>query len=92
MTLFIDADVEQIKQLRLVLLSFELLIGLKINFSKSQIFGVGYEGDRKQFSDLLGCYFGILPSSYLGFPPGDKYKGISKWDKVIDRFISSLAG
>lgn len=28
----------------------------------------------------------------MGLPLGDKYKGITKWDKVIDKFILYLAG
>ncbi|XP_026428862.1 uncharacterized protein LOC113324787 [Papaver somniferum] len=66
--------------------------GLKINFAKSQIFGVGYEGDLSVFSSLLGCYCGVLPTSYLGLPLGDKCGGIAKWDRIIEKFIAKLAG
>ncbi|XP_026419431.1 uncharacterized protein LOC113315356 [Papaver somniferum] len=52
--IFLDADIEQVKNLRLILLSFETLTGLKINFTKSQIFSVGYDGDLNVFSSLLG--------------------------------------
>ncbi|XP_026452409.1 uncharacterized protein LOC113352864 [Papaver somniferum] len=41
--IFLDSDVEQVRNLRSILLSFELLSGLKINFAKSQIYGVGFE-------------------------------------------------
>ncbi|XP_026442407.1 uncharacterized protein LOC113341915 [Papaver somniferum] len=72
--IFLDADVEQVRNLRLVLLSFEILTGLKINFSKSQIYGVGYDGDLSIFSSILGYYHGSLPTCYLGLPLGDKKK------------------
>ncbi|XP_026416677.1 uncharacterized protein LOC113312133 [Papaver somniferum] len=87
-----DADVEQVENLGLILISFELLTGLKINFSKSQIFGVGFDSDLAQFCDLLGCYSGSLPTTYLGLPFGDKSRGVSKSDKVIEKFIERLAG
>ncbi|XP_026450995.1 uncharacterized protein LOC113351176 [Papaver somniferum] len=82
----------KVKNLRLVLLSFELLIGLKINFAKSQIYGVGYDGDLSIFSSILGYYHGSLPTTYLGLPLGDKCGSIAKWDKVIERFTAKLAG
>lgn len=89
---FLDSDIEQVKNLRLLLLSFEQLTGLRINFTKSQIFGVGYFGDLSQFSSVLGCYSGTLPTTYLGLPLGDKRGGVAKWDKVIDRIIARLPG
>ncbi|XP_026410014.1 uncharacterized protein LOC113305128 [Papaver somniferum] len=76
--IFPDADEEQVKNLRLILISFEMLTRLKFNFAKIQIFGVGYEGDLSVFSSLLGCYSGVLPTSYLGLPLGDKCRGIDK--------------
>lgn len=69
-----------------------MIIGLKINFAKSQTNGVGYEGDLHQFSSLPGYYSGSLLTTYLGLSLGDKYKGIAKRDKVIDKRIYRLAG
>ncbi|XP_026383952.1 uncharacterized protein LOC113279473 [Papaver somniferum] len=77
--IFLDADVEQVKSLRLILISFEMLTGLKINFAKSQIYGVGYE-------------VVLSPTTYLGLPLGDRCGGVSKWDKIIEKFILKLAG
>lgn len=58
--IFLDADIEHIKNIRLILISFELLTGLKINFSKSRVFGVGFDGDLAQFCDILDCCSGSL--------------------------------
>ncbi|XP_026458788.1 uncharacterized protein LOC113359352 [Papaver somniferum] len=80
----IYADVEQVKNLRLVLLSFELLTCLKINFAKIQLYGVSFDGDLSVFSSIIGCYNGVLPTTYLGLPLGDRSGG-------IERFISKLA-
>ncbi|XP_026378053.1 uncharacterized protein LOC113272434 [Papaver somniferum] len=90
--IFLDVDIEQVKNLRLILLSFELLTGLKINFSKTQIFGVGFDGDLSQFCDILRFYSGLLPTIYLGLPLGDKCRGVAKWDKIVDKFIAKLVG
>ncbi|XP_026378227.1 uncharacterized protein LOC113272629 [Papaver somniferum] len=70
----------------------EMELTLRINFSKSHLYAVGDAGDMSTFTSLLGCYNSILPTSYLGLPLGDKYKGIHKWDNAIDRFISKLDG
>lgn len=53
---------------------------------------MGYAGDMNVFTSLLGCYNSVLPTIYLGLPLGDKYKGIHKWDRIIDRFNAKLAG
>ncbi|XP_026384636.1 uncharacterized protein LOC113280196 [Papaver somniferum] len=90
--IFLDADMDQIKNLRLLILSFEQLTGLKINFAKSAIYGVGYDGDIEQFSSFLGCYTGVLPTTYLGLPLGDKSGGYLKWDKVIESLKSWQVG
>ncbi|XP_026411199.1 uncharacterized protein LOC113306484 [Papaver somniferum] len=90
--IFLDADVDQVRNLRAILISFELLTGLKINFAKSQIFGVGFEGDLSIFSSIFDYYSGCLPTTYLGLPLGDKYGGVAKWDKIIEKFLSKLAG
>ncbi|XP_026378649.1 uncharacterized protein LOC113273095 [Papaver somniferum] len=90
--IFLDADIEQIKNLRLILLSFEQLTSLKINFAKSTIYGVSYSNDLAQFSNLLGCYSGVLPTTYLGLLLGDKSGGVAKWDKVIDNVTRILPG
>ncbi|XP_026416071.1 uncharacterized protein LOC113311449 [Papaver somniferum] len=50
------------------------------------------DADIEQFSSILGCYTGVLPTTYLGLPLGDKSGGILKWDKVIESFLKKLAG
>ncbi|XP_026450627.1 uncharacterized protein LOC113350713 [Papaver somniferum] len=79
--IFINADIEQVKNLRLILLSFEFFTGLKLNFAKSQIFGMGYDGNLSVFSSHMGCYSGVLPTTYLGFPLGDKCRGVANGKK-----------
>ncbi|XP_026396605.1 uncharacterized protein LOC113291268 [Papaver somniferum] len=68
------------------------LTGLRINFSKSHMYGVVYDGDMSAFPFLLGCYNSTLPKSYLGLPLCDKYKGIHKRYKIVDTFTVKLTG
>lgn len=50
-------------------LLFELMSGLKVNYSKSEIFSVGSDNSIVEFySDLFGCPVGNLPMKCLGVP------------------------
>ncbi|WVZ92700.1 hypothetical protein U9M48_038746 [Paspalum notatum var. saurae] len=54
--LFLDHDLDQAKNMKLVLCLFEQLSGLKINFYKSEIFCFGEAKEwESQYSNLFGC-------------------------------------
>ena len=64
-----EDDLDEAKNLKLVLVAFEKLSGLKINFHKSELFCFGLAKERsKEFSELFGCNQGALPFKYLGIP------------------------
>ena len=57
--IFIDHDLEQGKNLKLLLHAFEQLSGLKINFHKSEFFCYGAANEMQDFyTDLFGCNAG----------------------------------
>ena len=67
--IFIDHDLEQAKNLKLLLCAFEQLSGLKINFHKSEIFCFGASKEMKDtYTSLFGCNAGEYPFRYLGIP------------------------
>lgn len=47
--------ISQLKLLRCVIHSFEAVSGLKVNLSKSCIYGVDHVNDLWRFAELLGC-------------------------------------
>jgi hypothetical protein len=62
-----EDDLEEAKNLKLVLVAFEKLSGLKINFHKSELFCFGETKDRgKEYVELFGCVQGSFPFKYLG--------------------------
>ena len=66
--LFLKNDLEQAKNLKLILCVFELLSGLKINFHKSEIFCFGSaKAVEPQFTQLFGCEVGAFPFQLLSF-------------------------
>ena len=67
--LFMDHDLEEVKNLKLVLSTFERLSGLKINFHKSELFCYGKAKEvEKEYTRLFGCGSGSFPFKYLGIP------------------------
>jgi hypothetical protein len=67
--IFLDHDLDQAKNMKLLLTVFEQISGLKINFHKSEIF---FYGGVKEFQDeymkLFGCNAGEYSFRYLGIP------------------------
>lgn len=88
---FLDNDLEQVHNLKAVLLAFSLALGLRINFSKSKIFGVGDRALVAEAAAILGCIAGSLPSRHLGLPLGSSSRSKGIWDPVIETMEKRLA-
>jgi hypothetical protein len=64
--LFLEDNLDEAKNLKLVLSAFEKLSGLKINFHKSELFCFGETKERVgEYVDLFGCKEGRMPFRYL---------------------------
>ena len=90
--LFCDADEEQILHIRLLLLSFQAVIGLKVNVYKSEMVPRGEIVDVHALAEILGCRVGELPMSYLGMPLGAFHNSPSIWNPILEKFERKLAG
>jgi hypothetical protein len=78
--------------LKLVLSAFEKLLGLKINFHKSELFCFGETRDRSgEYVELFGCKEGEFPSRYLGIPMSPKRLSNKDWRAVEKRFQKKLS-
>jgi hypothetical protein len=54
--LFMDHDLEKEKNMNLVLSAFEQLLGLKINYHKSELFCFGEaQVEATQYVEIFGC-------------------------------------
>ena len=49
---------------------FEVISGLKINLTKSELISVGKAEKLDELALVLGCKVGVLPTTYLGLPLG----------------------
>ena len=75
-----------------MILCFEAVSGLKINFFRREIIGVRvHEHHLCQFAGILGCKAGTLPSSYLGLPLCIGTPSKSLWSPVMERLEKRLA-
>ncbi|GAU22230.1 hypothetical protein TSUD_227660 [Trifolium subterraneum] len=75
----------------MLLRSFELVSGLKINFVKSQIYGINVD-DRVLAADstFLSCKIGSIPFKFLGIPVGPNPRRRETWKPVVEAMNKRL--
>ena len=85
--IFIDHDLEQAKNLKLLLCAFKQLSGLKINFHKSEIFCYRVAKEMQDiYTNLFGCNAEEYSFRYLGIPMHHRKLLNSEWRKVEEHF------
>jgi hypothetical protein len=90
--LFMEHDLEKAKNLKLILLAFEQLFGLKINFHKSELFCFGEAKDHTQlYAELFGCNEGEFLIRYLGIPIHFWRLTNAEWKIVVERLQLRLS-
>uniref|UniRef100_A0A453CWY9 Reverse transcriptase domain-containing protein n=1 Tax=Aegilops tauschii subsp. strangulata TaxID=200361 RepID=A0A453CWY9_AEGTS len=68
----VEGSAVDITNLKFLLLCFQQMSSLKINFDKSAVMVLGYGPDECQsIADCLNCQLGSFPTSYLGIPISD---------------------
>ena len=71
---------------------FKEISGLKINLSKSKLFGIGVGIEEVQrWAHDLGCGWGTLPFTYLGLSVGTNMNRIENWKIVVDKMSNKLS-
>ena len=89
---FGTATWENIRAIKVMLRSFELVSRLKINFAKSRF---GAIGETEQWilnaATFLNCKVLLLPFSYLGIPIGANPQRSETWDLVVKKCERKLS-
>ena len=89
--LFLEHDLDEAVNLKLVLSVFEQLSGLKINFHKSEVFLFGEaKSCKKEYVQLFGCKEGEFPFKYLGIPMHHRKIQNKDWIELEERFQKKL--
>jgi hypothetical protein len=89
---FCEANPDHLRFLRMVLLCFEAVSGLKINLAKSVLVPVGDVDNVDELTGIMECGVSSLPLKYLGLPLGACFKAKSIWDGVLEKMEQRLAG
>lgn len=85
-----EHDIDKAINMKLVLCLFEQLLGLKINFHKSELFCFGRAKEKENnYKQLFDCEIGKLPFSYFVILIHHcKHKG---WKCIEDIFEKKLS-
>ncbi|XP_071705293.1 uncharacterized protein [Rutidosis leptorrhynchoides] len=71
---------------------FFLASGLKINISKSNVYGINVSDEEMAgMVSHSGCCSGSFPFTYLGIPLGSNMNLIANWKPLIDKFKKRLS-
>lgn len=79
--IFCDVDHDQIQALRVMLLCFEVVSGIKVNLGESKLVLVGVVHNINSLASLLGSKLAYLPLKYLDLPRGR----LTIWDEVVEK-------
>ncbi|XP_071718980.1 uncharacterized mitochondrial protein AtMg01250-like [Rutidosis leptorrhynchoides] len=85
-------SLDNFENLMKLLRCFELCSGLKVNYNKSNLFGVGVDKyEVESMANLFGCNIGSFPFTYLGLPIGANMNKFESWKPVVDKFEKRLS-
>jgi len=84
---------ENIRILKSVLMLFEYVFGLKVNFHKSMLYGVNISDSwLHEAASVLHCKHDRLPFLYSGLPISGDPRKIVFWYPLVDRIKRWLSG
>lgn len=90
---FLQNDTVHAENLKWIMTTFELILGMRINYHKSKIILVNMTNEElNSLADIFGCPVGVFPIKYLGIPL--RYEKLSRNDlqPLIDKIIKRIAG
>ncbi|GKV27405.1 hypothetical protein SLEP1_g36578 [Rubroshorea leprosula] len=89
---FGEATEENIWAIKCIVRTFEMVSGLKINYTKSHLMGVNVEeGWKEKMAYRLCCKGKDLPVKYLGIPIGGNQRRIAMWKPLVESVKKKLA-
>lgn len=90
--IFIKSNSKSVMGIKSVLQGFQLLSGLKINFNKSSLYGIGQNQETlKGWADILGCEIGGDSFVYLGMEVLKPPNSVRYWDPLLNKVKKKLA-
>ena len=88
---FCKASTQSVLTLKAILKCFELASGLKVNYSKSKVGGVGVNVNQMMvFASILNCDIMKTHFSYLGVTVVGNHKRCIFWEGILNKLRSRL--
>lgn len=85
-------SLSNMKNLSRILKCFHAASGIKVNFSKSKVYGISVNDDAvSRYARVLRCEAGRFSFKFLGVTVGANMNLIKNWDVVVDKFSSKLS-
>jgi len=82
---FCKASARSVFVIKVILNCFELASGLKVNFQKSSVGGIGCNNLLLQsFAAVLNCVTMKTPFKYLGMLVGECHRRSKFWEEVVE--------
>ncbi|XP_057774799.1 uncharacterized protein LOC130993778 [Salvia miltiorrhiza] len=93
-TIFIlDEDERNATVIKNLLLLFQFLSGLAVNFDKSSIMGISVNEEKVlRWANILKCKVGAFPCNYLGIKIGGRCNSIEDWNFLVDKVEKKIKG
>lgn len=88
--IFSIATLRQLNMIKLILYIFELLTGLKTNFSKTLVVGIGLKQEEVQgVAIILGRRISQFPITYLGITLHTRSIPSSYWNFIVNKVANN---
>jgi hypothetical protein len=89
--ILIQYNEAHISNLKFLLMCFEDMSGLKINYHKSKVIVMGQpEETQRRIVDMLNCKLGAFSFVYLGLPFADRHVIIDQWLFMVQKLALRL--
>jgi hypothetical protein len=89
----LENDLDKAANLKWLLVYFEQLSGMKINYNKSDLLVVGVDEDRaNEFARIFCCKRSEFPIKYLGVPLHFAKLRREDLQPVIDKIVKRIVG
>lgn len=89
--IFVNNDENSVREMKKLLILFQAITGLAVNFNKSMVYHASYDnGATDKTTEILGYQAGSVPFKYLGDWVGFDKRPNLKWISLVDHMQSKL--
>jgi hypothetical protein len=84
-------DLNKARNLKLLLYLYEMMAGLKINFSKSEVVVINdHDNIALAYAEIFTCQIGYFPIKYLVVPVSPSRLHVIDWRPLLDKNAKRL--